>query len=262
MIKSLSVRNFRAFKGEKFEFSRLNVFVGPNNSGKSSAISALNLLAQTICSNDSGAPLLLRGKHDDLGTYIDVVHGNIPRTPISLEVSFGKYRYSIEYKYRTQRREIEIVRYELFLDNDPLFQFKTRKDAYDLRYNGIKFEQIFGSTIKRRPTFEGLSVRDPNLRRVRFSNIRTNQKDLFLNEEEVKTLFNVDRQISLANIKLERAFQRYDYLSPFRQPPRRPVCYQVILPLCFVKVNIAPERTGRTRKFFREFGRNGHPNFH
>ena len=221
MLSSLSLKNFRAFRAEKFDFSRLNIFVGPNNSGKSSAISSLNLLAQTICSNDSGAPLLLRGKHDDLGTYIDVVHGNIPRTPITFEISFGKYRYVVEYKYRTQRREIEIVRYEIFLDNDPLFQYKARKDAYDLRYQGRKFEQIFGSTIKRRPIFEGLLVRDPNLRRVRFLNIKASQKDLLLEAEEVKNLVGLDYKILRANRELETEFQRYNYLSPFREPPRR-----------------------------------------
>lgn len=225
MLSSLSLKNFRAFRAQKFEFSRLNIFVGPNNSGKSSVISSLNLLAQTISSNDSGAPLLLRGKHDDLGTYIDVVHGNIPRTLITFEISFGEYRYVVEYKYRTQRREIEIVKYELFLNNYPLFQYKSRKDAYDLRYQGKKFEQIFGSSIKRRPIFDGLLVREPNLRRVRFSNVKTDQKELFLDAEETKNLFDIERQLFRANRELEITFQRYDFLSPFREPPRRTYLY-------------------------------------
>lgn len=80
MIKNLTLKNFRAFKEQSFDFAKLNIFIGKNNSGKSSALSALNVIAQTIREQDlDGTPLILNGPYDQLGTFIDVVNGNHPR---------------------------------------------------------------------------------------------------------------------------------------------------------------------------------------
>ena len=46
MIKKLRVKNFRSIRdSEDIVFSKLNVFVGANNSGKSSILYALLLLS-------------------------------------------------------------------------------------------------------------------------------------------------------------------------------------------------------------------------
>jgi predicted ATPase len=129
MLNFLTLRNFRAFRHQHFDFSRINVFVGPNNSGKSSAISALNLLAQTQRDNDAYVPLLLRGQFDDLGTFHDVVHGNNPNTPLSLEFGIGNYSYHIDYKYRSQRREIEIARYALSEKDGHIYEYSLGPKA-------------------------------------------------------------------------------------------------------------------------------------
>lgn len=92
MINHLTLRDFRAFKRQKFSFAKLNIFVGRNNSGKSSVLSALNLIAQTINERElEGTPLLLNGQYDSLGTYIDVVHGNMATRPIGMEIGFDRY---------------------------------------------------------------------------------------------------------------------------------------------------------------------------
>jgi len=51
-LTSLSVRNFRAFERQSVDLAPLTVFVGPNNAGKSSLVSAIRALAQTIQSPD------------------------------------------------------------------------------------------------------------------------------------------------------------------------------------------------------------------
>ena len=94
MLTHLTLRNFRAFKSQRFDFARINVFVGPNNSGKSSALSAINLLAQTAEDNEANVTLILRGRFEDLGTFHDVVHGNNANTPLSLEFGIGGYTSS------------------------------------------------------------------------------------------------------------------------------------------------------------------------
>ncbi len=42
----------------------VNLFLGPNNSGKSAILSAINLLSQTLDSADRDVPLLLNGKFE------------------------------------------------------------------------------------------------------------------------------------------------------------------------------------------------------
>ncbi len=57
-IKKLSVMNFKSFKELNFNFKKINIILGPNNSGKSNLFRFLLLLKQTVTSNLK-APLLL-----------------------------------------------------------------------------------------------------------------------------------------------------------------------------------------------------------
>jgi len=115
----------------------INIFVGPNNSGKSSVISAINLIAQNFNIPDiTNSPILLNGQYDNLGTFIDVVHGNRSNTPLGFDFSFGPYVARYEYKYRQQRREIELVRFEFEERNRSLYQFQSRKDAFSVKTQG------------------------------------------------------------------------------------------------------------------------------
>ena len=78
MLKGLRLRNFRAFQEHSFDFSRLNIFVGANSTGKSSAISAINFIAQSILQNDvSSGPLSLNNQYEQLGTFQDVIYGKL-----------------------------------------------------------------------------------------------------------------------------------------------------------------------------------------
>ncbi|MHA1235766.1 MAG: AAA family ATPase [Promethearchaeota archaeon] len=56
-IKKLSVMNFKSFKELNFNFKKINIILGPNNSGKSNLFRFLLLLKQTVTSNLK-APLL------------------------------------------------------------------------------------------------------------------------------------------------------------------------------------------------------------
>jgi recombinational DNA repair ATPase RecF len=154
MLTGITLRNFRAFKEQTFAFKRLNVFVGRNNSGKSSVLSALNVIAQTLKDQDlDGTPLVLNGPYDTLGTYIDVVNGNNPRRKIGIDLSFDQFVFKTEYKYRTQRRQIDMVNFELIERGRPAVRFTQRKDAYDLSVYGDPYEKLFPDAPKRRPRF-------------------------------------------------------------------------------------------------------------
>jgi predicted ATPase len=73
MLKTISLENFRAFKKADIELSWLNVFVGPNNSGKSSIISTISLIAQNAHSSSQRFSLALNGPHTQLGTFYETV---------------------------------------------------------------------------------------------------------------------------------------------------------------------------------------------
>ena len=122
MITKLYLKNYRAFEEMDLKFSKINLFFGPNNSGKSSIISSINLLSQTILSTDKDVPILLNGDKEELGTYRDVVYKNRVDNTIKIGIeakgNIGKRLkpnknikkiegyFEVEFKYRPRRREI------------------------------------------------------------------------------------------------------------------------------------------------------------
>jgi len=130
MIKRLFFKNYRAFEDLDIPLTKINLFLGPNNSGKSAILSAINLLSQTLDSADRDVPLLLNGKFEDLGTYQDVVYENELERDITLGLEFHvglsgerepalqNARMSVTFHYRKQRREIVVDSIELSIPPD------------------------------------------------------------------------------------------------------------------------------------------------
>jgi predicted ATPase len=105
-IKQLHLTNFRAFKSATIPFAPITILVGPNNAGKSSVLSVLRLLSQTLRSVDPQTTMLLEG----FGVYRDIVYENDNRREIKIKLDFEdqEKRGGIElsYGYRAQRREV------------------------------------------------------------------------------------------------------------------------------------------------------------
>ena len=230
MIQNISLKNFRGFRTQEFSFADINVFVGPNSSGKSSAISAINLIAQTVTNPDNTIPLVLNGQYEDLGSYLDVVHGHRSNTPISISFSTGGYDLSIEWKYRKQRREIEISEFDLHRQGSRIYQVKFRKDAYDLFYGNRRFETWLPDVAKRRPRFRSLVPLDFGLQQATYGLISSNNErsraiSKALNETSQKTLRDYSTQINGARRRILDEFSSYDALSSFRDVPQRTYVY-------------------------------------
>jgi hypothetical protein len=206
MLKRLTLRNFRAFKSQDFDFSKINVFVGPNNSGKSSAISALNLLSQTINSPElDQSPLVLNGAFDTLGTFIDLVHGGRSNTPMGFDLAFSDFTVKMDYKFRQQRREIELVKYELLEHNRQLLSYTTRKDAFDFRVGSQPFDRLAPGSRKRRPQFRGLLPSAALFTPYRFA--REGQE---LTEDARSKIVRTERSVIRARSALRRLFDEFD----------------------------------------------------
>jgi hypothetical protein len=128
MIRSVEFKNYKKYKDEKIDFGKINVLVGPNNSGKSSIISLFRLLQQTLKSYDNNIPMLLKGQNGDFGSYKNIVNCNNTKKKIQItieydndvgsrvvartETSEGKkgetVRYSWKYAYNSSTRTVGV----------------------------------------------------------------------------------------------------------------------------------------------------------
>lgn len=72
----LFLDNFRSFKNQSFKFSKVNVLIGENSSGKSSILKFFLTLKQSLQSfqNRSAINITLQGDYVDLGNYEEMVY--------------------------------------------------------------------------------------------------------------------------------------------------------------------------------------------
>lgn len=153
MFKKIKLGNFKRFQEAEIDFTKINIIVGPNNSGKSSIIGALRLICQTLDSYDEHVTLLLNGPFGDFGTYKDLIYKNHRGRPLEiafeLEVrnvdigteGFQLVRLELVFKYSQDDREIYAQRVKVFLDGNMLIEAKYSREG--ARFN---VEQI-GKTI-------------------------------------------------------------------------------------------------------------------
>ncbi|MDD4373120.1 MAG: DUF3696 domain-containing protein [Bacteroidales bacterium] len=73
MNYSLTINNYRSFRNLRFDFSRVNILIGENSSGKSSLLKFLLVLKQSI-ENNKDSNLLLSGEYADVGNYYDMIY--------------------------------------------------------------------------------------------------------------------------------------------------------------------------------------------
>ncbi|MHC4610100.1 MAG: AAA family ATPase, partial [Planctomycetota bacterium] len=166
MLTRLQCHSYRAFEELDIPLAKMNLFLGPNNSGKSSILSAINVLSQTLDSTDRGARLLLHGKFENLGTYPDVVFGNVPKRDISIALEFTTSdarrrrprvgRVETTFHYRPLRREIVVRSIQLMRPlNRTILRTRVARtrssgqlvEAVASRYRGVKTEVASSGTI-------------------------------------------------------------------------------------------------------------------
>lgn len=218
LLSRLELGNYRAFKSEVFEFSRLNIFVGPNNSGKSSALSALNLLAQSS-ESFGGGPVILNGQFDQLGTFKDMVHGGRANTPVRISFTVNEFTYEFELKYRAQRREVELSKFKLSSDKSSIYEYSSSKDKYEVLIGGVNIEEIGSGVKKTRPRLTGfIPVFQEAFQYNRLS--RTSSSQIF-SDDVFTFLRSNERKISNFRRMVFETFRNYDTLGAFREMPQR-----------------------------------------
>jgi predicted ATPase len=240
MIRTLSLKNFRAYKKQNFEFSRLNLFVGPNNSGKSSALSAINFIAQSIQQRDvTASPIAINGPFEQLGTFVDAVHGNRPNSPMGFDFSYSDddrevHQIRFEIKYRPQRRETEISRFCYLRNKQEIYSYAARKDSFGVKVMGRNIETLAIDQKKQPPRFPLLFPVDRTVTRYGMPDLYPATRKL---DKRSTLLFrDADRYMRRGRARLRDAFANYDSISPFRDQPQRTYLFS----------GETPSRVGRT----------------
>ena len=82
-------KNFRCFENTGWiDIKPLTIFIGPNNSGKTSLITPLLLMKQSLESLDPEAPLKIKGEYVNLGSYKQFVTNHDISSKIEFEIRF------------------------------------------------------------------------------------------------------------------------------------------------------------------------------
>lgn len=233
MFKKLHLENFRSFSKVDLIFSPITIFVGPNNSGKSSALSAIRLLTQTLESNDPNVRLLLNGPFGDFGTYKDLVHGNQTRKQIKISFDLdigGDDRFggsesqisvNLKYKYRSALKEVVLKEISFYGDNKHLLTSEYIEDSERFVPRMISKTQIpasFAATTSRMLDFRNFIPRMLGVS-LRQRDISTSPN--LINEEEELAI----RQTSRDAMTISRHFQAVEYVGAMRMPPARTFLY-------------------------------------
>lgn len=88
MIKSIELDNFKAFKESgRVGLEKINIFVGPNSSGKSSFIKALLALRNTVNSNDDETVLDL---NESIGNFKSIIFKNKIKEKIRIRINLNE----------------------------------------------------------------------------------------------------------------------------------------------------------------------------
>lgn len=98
-ITSVKFRNFKAFRNYSVSLHRMNILVGPNNSGKSTVLSAFRLLEQALKTSRTRRASQVQ-THQEYLSYGHVISENT--VPFSLENVHFNYDTSdsrIEFRY-------------------------------------------------------------------------------------------------------------------------------------------------------------------
>jgi predicted ATPase len=229
MITGMRLHNFKAFENLRVELRPLTFILGPNNSGKSSIISPLRILVQTMESYDQEVPLLLDGIMGDFGTYKDIVFGNHRGRvfEISLDFELGKERIrgadsgaatlDLVFKYRAKRRELILRNVRTSLSGKSLVKLDYSNDSGRLLVSSLGNKQVPASL--KSTLSQGLQLQHflPFSHLIPPGSERSENASLF----QEKEMFELRRMTNIVTNRLRQAFNGIEYIGAMRVPPSR-----------------------------------------
>ncbi|PKO89783.1 MAG: hypothetical protein CVU18_02985 [Betaproteobacteria bacterium HGW-Betaproteobacteria-12] len=229
MLENITALNFRSFRRLDIDFAPITIFVGPNNSGKSSAVSVVRLLSQTLESNDPNVRLLLNGALGDFGTYKDVIHGGGTRR--HLDISFTiksnpdrmllqsdkSINFRLHYKYRSALKEVILKRLECFGNGRHHLSAEFNEDSERFIIRRLADKEVPPS-LSNSGVFRGFDVRNFLPRQI----VGGSMDD---SDPIVKQAISKGRISSRNAYTTTRFFQAVEYVGAMRVPPSRTYLY-------------------------------------
>jgi predicted ATPase len=220
MFTRLDLKNFRAFESLDLTLAPITILVGPNNSGKSSILSALRILAQTVRNEDYRIPMLLNGPFGQFGTYRDIVYENVRKrtigigigTSVSRRTGAKEAKLNLSFSYRSQRREV-ILRESVLTDETERKVYATKitsdPQKHVLEFFGHKNgSQSLAGTKKHIRMFHFLSAPYQLVGSGRGRRLTSEETRAYVVAEAAFT-------------DLLQTFRSLEYLGPFRAEPKR-----------------------------------------
>ena len=134
MIDSIRLRDFKSHvETGSMPLAPLTIFIGANNTGKSSLIHALLALKQTVRDNSYDSRLVTNGPEVGLGSFVDIVHSHSER-PESFEVEVSRKSISrdegdasgklkIEFGFCSDRNKISVKEVEVSGAQGPVITY-------------------------------------------------------------------------------------------------------------------------------------------
>lgn len=224
MFTSIRLRNFKAYRDSKAVPLRpLTLIVGANNSGKSSLLHAILLLAQTLDDSSSRQALVTSGPYVDLGGYFDIVWSAQERRARNFSISVTLDPSGVDRRIRYQRnRDPADAPHTL----DTRFVFNSRKNAIVVSRSSVHGDVRIFSSARR----SGTGYFSPNLPAKVAENLMLRFRH-FLPTHQPSAGFNYrkgDEAVLDAAMDSDEAwftwvneFSRVAHVAPLRQPVPR-----------------------------------------
>jgi len=231
-------KNFRAFKDTDWLRIRpLTVLIGPNNSGKTSIISPLLLLDQTITSRDSATPLVTRGPLVDAGSFKNIVHNHDTSQPLFFGLRYhlhepkgmigkiGTYPPGgLELTLRAGKRPEDIFMEQFavfdFLKRPFLSQSRNRDGTYSLESKTIALTRPRElQTVRESKPMNFLFSPSVPLRRLQSLGKKPGEKISFIEPSRGFGMYLSALAATLGEVT--DLFRALTYVGPLRQRPQR-----------------------------------------
>ena len=215
-LKNYTVSNFKSFKNMNFDLNKINIILGPNNSGKSNILRWFLLLKQTFTSSLEST-LSLNGNIVNLGSFKDITYKS------NLQEIIVKNKIEINFKSeKTQKIYQKEFYYEtnyFFNDEDnaiTLKQFEI-KDL-DNKNSIFKFSIDSDIVLLNNQTEEKIRTNFFNIREVLITNlkelyVKINKTEQELREEGREEEYDIFRSILPPQIILKKEIGNLENLD-------------------------------------------------
>lgn len=239
MLDYFFIKNFKSLSSDsgKIEIKPLNIFVGPNSSGKSSYLQALLMLKQTILSRELLSPLIPNSNLIKLGGYSDLIFKNDIKLPLQIEIGLISKRHGRENIYERPvltaekkiERQIQSIK-EFF----PFFNYEDNHFVYKIDLRTLSSSEII---------VDNLNIIYDEKKLVSIEYNKEGRGSYFLKSEympvnnEARTYFrpgkfyriplslfssfNLYRFFHDLELTLEDVFNKLYYIGPLRNYPQR-----------------------------------------